>query len=56
MIYHLQLTDLASALGLEKLRANSIEDDLGKTRDTLNKAEDQISIASFNNFKVNKKI
>ena len=38
----LQLTDLASALGLEKIRSNSIENDLGKTRDTLNKAEDQI--------------
>ena len=40
----LQLSDLASALGLERLRANGIEEDLGKTKDILNEAEDQISL------------
>ncbi|MDB0015796.1 peptidoglycan -binding protein, partial [Amylibacter sp.] len=32
------------ALGLERLRANGIEEDLGKTKDILNEAEDQISL------------
>ena len=40
----LQLSDLASALGLERLRASGIEEDLGKTKDILNEAEDQISL------------
>ena len=40
----LQLSDLASALGLERLRANGIEEDLGKTKNILNEAEDQISL------------
>ena len=40
----LQLSDLASALGLERLRANGIEEDLGKTKKILNEAEDQISL------------
>jgi len=40
----LQLSDLASALGLERMRASGIEEDLGKTKDILNEAEDQISL------------